>query len=61
VTWRTMGLLRVRPMTADSSFVPRGTEQAFREVEPFLGFRQLLLEPLDLALECVEPRCGRTG
>ena len=43
-------------LAADAPVFPRLAEQTLREIEPFLGFRQLVLDVLDGVLEGLEPR-----
>jgi hypothetical protein len=42
-------------LAANPPLFPSGTEYALREIEPFLGFCQFLLEALDTMFQRLEP------
>jgi len=48
-------------LAANPPLFPSGTEYALREIEPFLGFCQFLLEALDTMLQRLEPRSDVHG
>jgi hypothetical protein len=46
------------PLAVDPPIFPRPAEQALCEIDPLLGFRQLLLEILHTAFKRGKPRSG---
>src|SRR5215510_16195195 len=43
-------------LAADAALVPCLAEQALREIQPFVGFRQFLLQAIDALLQRLQPR-----
>jgi hypothetical protein len=49
-------ITRATSLATDAPVFPCLAEQTLCEIEPFLGFCQLLLEVLDTTFNCLEPR-----